>query len=70
MPDTGSGVDFWQILPVALALVFIIEGLLPFLSPERWRTMLALVAQLDDRSIRAVGLGSMLVGLALLYVVH
>ena len=70
MPGAGGGVDFWQVLPVALALVFIIEGLLPFLSPDRWRHMLALAAQLDDRSIRAVGLGSMLLGLALLYVVH
>ncbi len=62
--------DFWQVLPIALALVLIIEGLLPFLSPERWRALLAMVTQLDDRSIRAVGLGSMLLGLALLYVVH
>ena len=62
--------DIWQVLPVALALVLVIEGLLPFLSPERWRSMLALVAQMDDRSIRAVGLGSMLLGLALLYIVH
>ena len=31
--------DFWQVLPVAIALVFIIEGLIPFLSPGRWRNM-------------------------------
>lgn len=59
--------DFWQVLPVALALVFIIEGAMPFISPNRWRHMLALVAQMDDRTIRSVGLGSMLVGVVLLY---
>ena len=59
--------DFWQVLPVALALVLVIEGLLPFISPRRWRQMVATVAQLEDRLIRNAGLGSMLLGLALLY---
>jgi uncharacterized protein YjeT (DUF2065 family) len=63
-------VDFWQILPVAIALVFIIEGLLPFISPRRWRAMLAMAAQLDDRAIRSVGLGSMVLGVVILYLVH
>lgn len=62
--------DFWQVLPVALALVFIIEGAIPFISPNRWRTMLALVAQMDDRVIRKIGLGSMLFGVVLLYLVN
>ena len=62
--------DFWQVLPVALALVFIIEGLLPFISPRRWREMLAVAHQMDDRVIRAIGLGSMLFGVVLLYVVR
>ena len=62
--------DFWQVLPVAIALVFIVEGALPFISPNRCRTMLAMAAQLDDRMIRNIGLGSMLFGLVLLYLVH
>ena len=62
--------DFWQVLPVAIALVFIIEGMLPFISPNRWRNMLAVVDKMDDRVIRNVGLGSMLFGLLLLYLVH
>ena len=62
--------DFWQVLPVAIALVFIIEGMLPFISPNRWRAMLAVAAQLDDRMIRNIGLGSMLFGVVILYVVH
>jgi hypothetical protein len=63
-------VDFWQVLPVAIALVFIIEGMLPFISPNRWRAMLAVAAQMDDRMIRNIGLGSMLFGVVILYVVH
>ncbi len=59
--------DFWQVLPVALALVLIIEGAMPFISPNRWRNMLAIVAQMEDRVIRNIGLGSMLLGVLLLY---
>lgn len=62
--------DFWQVLPVAVALVFIIEGMLPFISPNRWRNLLTMANQMDDRVIRNVGLGSMLFGLVLLYLVH
>ena len=62
--------DFWQVLPVAIALVFIIEGMLPFISPNRWRTMLVMVEQMDDLMIRNVGLGSMLFGVIILYLMH
>ena len=70
MQNPGERVDFWQILPVAIALVLIIEGLLPFASPARWRAMLALAQQLEDRAIRGLGLGSMLLGVVILYWVH
>jgi uncharacterized protein YjeT (DUF2065 family) len=63
-------VDFWQVLPVAIALVFIIEGMLPFISPHRWRAMLVVAEQMDDRMIRNIGLGIMLFGVVILYLVH
>ncbi len=62
--------EFWQVLPVAIALVFILEGVLPFLSPNRWRQMMRLVVQMEDRIIRNFGLGSMMFGLILLYIVN
>lgn len=62
--------DFWQVFPVAIALVFIIEGMLPFISPGRWRTMLAMAEQMDNRLIRNIGLSSMLLGVLILYLVH
>ncbi len=65
-----AALDFWQVLPVAVALVFIIEGALPFISPNRWRNMLAMVEEMDNRVIRNIGLGSMLFGVVLLYLVN
>jgi uncharacterized protein len=62
--------DFWHVLTVAIALVLILEGMLPFISPNRWRNMLATVEQMDDRVIRNVGLGSMLLGVVILYLVN
>jgi len=62
--------DFWQVFPVAMALVFVVEGVLPFLSPTGYRSAITSVARLDDCSIRRFGLGSMLIGVALLYLVH
>ena len=57
-------------LAVAIALVFIIEGLIPFISPNRFRKLLVLADQMDDRIIRNIGLGSMVFGVVLLYIVH
>lgn len=50
----------------ALALVLIIEGVLPFLSPKGWRGVFEKVLQLSDGQIRFYGLISMVIGLALL----
>jgi uncharacterized protein YjeT (DUF2065 family) len=57
----------WQDLLAALALVFVIEGMLPFLNPQALRRMLVMVLQLDDRALRLTGLVSMVCGLLLLY---
>ena len=50
----------------AVALMLVLEGLLPFLSPRSWRSMFERVTQLSDGQIRFVGLSSMLVGVVLL----
>ena len=56
----------WHDLAVALALMFVIEGIIPFLSPRGMRDMLQQVIKLDDRSIRLAGLVSMLIGAILM----
>jgi uncharacterized protein YjeT (DUF2065 family) len=53
-------------LGIALALFFVLEGLLPFVSPSRWRHWFSQVMQMRDGQIRFFGLLSMLIGLAIL----
>jgi len=50
----------------ALALMLVIEGLLPFLSPGSWRTMFERATRMSDGQIRFLGLTSMVAGLVLL----
>ena len=57
----------WHDLWVALALVFVIEGIWPFLSPNGLRQAMRAIAELDDRALRISGLVSMASGVALLY---
>jgi hypothetical protein len=60
----------WSDLFAGIALYLIIEGLLPFASPQTWRRGLASLAQLEDRQLRSFGLGVVIAGLALLYLVR
>jgi len=52
----------------ALALMLVIEGLLPFLSPATWRQVFERATRMSDGQIRFIGLVSLLAGLALLAV--
>ena len=60
----------WQDLFTALALVLVIEGLLPFANPSAWRRTLRAVVELDERVLRGIGAASMAGGLLLLYIVR
>ncbi len=60
----------WHDLWVAMALMLVIEGLLPFLSPDSLRQVLLMLAQQDNRSLRISGFISMICGVALLYFVN
>ena len=57
-------------LLAALALVLVIEGIMPFLNPEQFRQTLLSAARMSDRTLRVAGLLSMLSGVGLLYVVR
>ncbi len=54
-------------LLLALALMLIIEGLLPFLVPGFWRETFRRLTELSDGQVRFIGLTSMLAGLLLLF---
>ncbi len=60
----------WRDLLVALALVFVIEGIWPFLSPRGLKRALLRMVEQDEQSLRGFGLASMLVGVVLLYIVN
>lgn len=57
----------WEDLLRALALVMVIEGLMPFLAPERWREMMLRVSTVDGRSLRVFGAVLIGTGLVLLH---
>lgn len=57
-------------LMAALALVLVFEGIMPFLSPNGWRNTMLQASQLSDRTLRIIGLASMLVGVILLYMMR
>ena len=57
----------WQELGIAFCLLLVLEGILPFLGPRRWREAVISLARLEDHQLRLIGLGSMLLGTALLY---
>lgn len=61
---------FWTEILTALALVLVLEGMLPFISPSKYRRMVAEVVRLGDNSIRNIGLVVMIAGLLLLFVVR
>ncbi len=59
-----------SMLLTAVALVLVIEGVLPFLSPSMWREAFRRMIELTDGQIRFIGLTSMLAGVLLLLLIH
>ncbi len=57
----------WHDLMAATALMFVIEGIVPFMSPTHMRRVLYIIADLDDRALRTGGLATMLIGVVMLY---
>jgi uncharacterized protein len=60
----------WADLLAGLAFYLILEGLFPFLSPQRWRRSLAALAELDESRLRTFGLAAVIAGLVLLFSVR
>ena len=56
----------WELLLGALALMFVIEGVLPFFSPARWRAVFERALRLSDGQLRFMGISSMVCGLVML----
>ena len=60
----------WHDLGVAVALLLVIEGVFPFINPSGMRRALHAISQMPDQPLRFAGLTSMLLGLALLYLIN
>jgi len=57
-------------LLLAVALMLVIEGMLPFLLPAVWRETFRRLIEMSDGQLRFIGMSSMLLGLFLLYFVR
>ena len=57
-------------LIAALALMLVLEGVLPFLAPDLWRETFRKMTEMSDGQLRFIGLTSMLGGLLLLYLTN
>jgi len=56
--------EYWLL---GLAMMLVIEGLLPFLLPALWRESFRKLVSLSDGQLRFIGITSMISGLLLLY---
>jgi uncharacterized protein YjeT (DUF2065 family) len=60
----------WSELLAALAIVCIIEGVMPFIHPAAMKRLLARLAVMGERELRLAGFFSILTGLLILFLVH
>lgn len=60
----------WSDLGAALAIVFVIEGMMPFANPAGMRRLLEKIAAMNDRELRIGGFLTMLTGIVILYMVR
>ncbi|ALQ51506.1 DUF2065 domain-containing protein [Nitrosomonas ureae] len=59
----------WENFLNAIALMLILEGMLPFLSPNTWREAFRKLIEINDNQLRFIGLTLMLIGLILLVII-
>jgi uncharacterized protein YjeT (DUF2065 family) len=59
-----------QIVVAAIAIMLVIEGILPFTAPGVWRDVFRKLTEMTDGQIRFAGLTSMMIGLVILFLAH
>ena len=57
----------WHDILTALALCLVMEGIIPFANPVRFKRIMVAMVKLNDSTLRIIGAASMAVGLVLLY---
>jgi uncharacterized protein YjeT (DUF2065 family) len=61
---------YWTEILTAVALVLVLEGMLPFVGPGRYKQLVAQIVRLSDNQLRTFGLTTMIAGLLLLFFVR
>lgn len=61
---------YWTEILTAVALVLVIEGMLPFVRPGRYKQLVAQIVRLSDNQLRTFGLAAMIIGIVLLFIVR
>ena len=57
----------WDSLWIAFGLVLVIEGLMPSLNPKAFKQTMSTIRELDESTLRVMGLISMLIGATVVY---
>ncbi|MCI0504649.1 MAG: DUF2065 domain-containing protein [Gammaproteobacteria bacterium] len=60
----------WRDLVLALALLLVLEGLLPFINPAGFRQAMQMIGKMNDKQLRTGGFVSMLAGVLLMYLIN
>ncbi|MCH8177666.1 MAG: DUF2065 domain-containing protein [Proteobacteria bacterium] len=60
----------WGDLLSALALVMVIEGIIPFISPKGYKSTMQQMITMPDSTLRYIGFGLVVVGVVSLYLVR
>jgi uncharacterized protein YjeT (DUF2065 family) len=61
---------YWTEILTACALLLVLEGILPFVGPSRYKQLVAQIVRLSDNQLRTAGLVAMISGLVLLFFVR
>ena len=64
-----ESIDPWSLLMLGFGLMLVLEGILPFASPARWRSVFEQAARLSDGQLRFIGIISMTIGCVVLLAV-
>ncbi len=60
----------WQDIFTAIALYLVLEGMIPFIGPNRFRQTVSQIAKFSDNHLRGIGMVLMIAGLLLLFIVR
>jgi len=60
----------WTDLLTALALVMVVEGIIPFISPQGYKNTMQQLMAMPNNTLRSVGLGLMIIGVVSLFLVR